>query len=84
MTAVFGAPPDPGTKPVYPFAEWLNGQQWILIRGRDYWGDPGQLTRSLEASARARRLRVVVTGDGSGNLYVRAYPGGADAQTNSS
>lgn len=58
MTAVFASPPEPGTKPQYPFAEWLNGRHWVLTKGRDYWGDPEAMIRSIEASARARRLRM--------------------------
>lgn len=81
MTAVPTAPPDEGTKPTYPFKEWLNGQQWILTRGRDFWGDPDELTRSIRASARARRVNVTVTWDPRQRcLYVRAHHSGpADA-----
>lgn len=80
MTAVFASQPVDGVKPAYPFAEWLDGRQWVLIRGRDFWGDPAQLVRSLEASARARRLRVTTAVDAS-CLYVRASrwdPAGED------
>lgn len=73
MTAVPSAPPDEGVRPAYPFKEWLNGQQWILTRGRDFWGDPDDLVRSLQGSARARRLRVTCTWDPRQRcLYVRA------------
>lgn len=77
MTAVFGSAPDPDAKPVYPFATWLNGSQWVLTRGRDYWGDPAQMIRSLRASARARRVNATITLDERTRaIYVRAdrYP----------
>jgi len=82
MTAVFASPPEPGTRPKYPFAEWLNGQQWVLTRGRDYWGHPDVLIRSIEASARARRLRVTCTYDTNTRcVYVRASTWNPDGET---
>lgn len=81
MTAVFASPPEPGTKPNYPFREWLNGQQWVLTRGRDFWGSSDALIRSLQASARARRLRVTCTTDDAGHVYVRASFWNADGKT---
>jgi len=77
MTAVFASPPEPGTKPQYPFAEWLNGRKWVLVRGRDFWGDPAVLVRSIEASARARRLTVEIKIDG-GLMAVQAVSSGQD------
>lgn len=73
MTVVYASQPDPNSKPAYPFAEWLNGSQWVLTRGRDYWGDPAQMIRSLEASARARRVKVTIALDERTRaIYVRA------------
>jgi len=56
MTSVHATPPVAGTPPVYPFAEWLDGQRWTLNRGRDFWGPPRDFARRIQASARARRL----------------------------
>lgn len=57
MTAVFASPPEPGTKPKYPFAEWLDGREWTLMRGRDFWGDFDTIERQIAGSANSRRLR---------------------------
>lgn len=77
MTTVHASQPEPGEKPVYPFSEWLNGNQWTLTRGRDFWGDLAQFEQSIRASARARRLDVTVTWDELHRvLYVRASPRG--------
>jgi len=75
MTAAHPTRPDPGQKPSYPFREWLDGRQWVLTQGRDFWGDPDELTVSLRASSRARRLDVVCAWDPAQRcLYVRASP----------
>lgn len=66
MTAVFASPPEPGTRPQYPFSQWLDGQAWTLVRGRDFWGPIDAFTRSLRGSANARRvgLRMTPSDDG--------------------
>ena len=72
MTAVFASPPEPGTRPTYPFAEWLDGRWWTLTQGRDFWGPVDSLVRSLEASARARGKTVqVVSVEGTSAIKVR-------------
>lgn len=53
---------------MYPFAEWLDGREWVLIRGRDFWGDFDSIQRKILGSANSRRLRVKMyrTDDGRG------------------
>ena len=79
MTAVHATPPDPSAdKPVYPFAEWLDGRTWRLTRGRDFWGPPWLFARRLQASANARRLCLALFDfdpDGQ-TIELRAVPRG--------
>jgi hypothetical protein len=58
MTTVHPSPPEPGRAPVYPWAEWLDGRQWTLVRGRDYWDENQAMLRRVRSSANARRLKV--------------------------
>lgn len=77
MTAVFASPPEPGTAPTYPFAQWLDGQEWTLVRGRDFWGPVGPFMRQVRGSANSRRLSVNLTPSDDGRaLTVRAVPRG--------
>jgi hypothetical protein len=77
MTAVFASPPEPGTDPKYPFAEWLNGQQWNLRRGRDFWGPPWALAKRIRGSANARGVKVELNySDQGSTMDVRAVPRG--------
>lgn len=75
MTAVHASPPEPGTKPNYPFAEWLNGNKWTLTRGRDYWGPTDQFIRQLRGSANARGVGVDLIVEDCGR-YVMVIPRG--------
>ena len=75
MTAVFASPPEPGTRPKYPFAEWLDGRRWTLVRGRDFWGSPGELRRSVQSAANARRVKVEMSVEG-GTFTIQAVSHG--------
>lgn len=75
MSIVHATPPVAGTPPVYPFAEWLNGQVWTLTRGRDFWGPPLDFARRIQASANGRRIRVILGIDPEGRyIIVEAEP----------
>lgn len=77
MTAVHASPPEPGTAPSYPYAEWFNGQQWTLTRGRDFWGPVGLFMRQVRGSANSRRVKIEMSpGDNGRTLTVRAVPRG--------
>lgn len=60
VTAAFLSPPEPGRVPRYPWAEWLDGREWTLVRGRDYWGTNADFCRRLRGAANARSLRYKV------------------------
>lgn len=75
MTATFLSPPEAGRTPKYPWAEWLDGREWTLVRGRDYWGTNAEFCRRLRSAANSRSLRYKVN-DGDPNfLVLRAFPG---------
>ena len=74
MTAVHASPPEPGTRPQYPFAQWFDGQQWTLVRGRDFWGPVSQFMKQIQGSANARRVCVRMTRSDDGRtLAVKAF-----------
>jgi len=77
MTTVHASPPEPGTKPRYPFDEWLDGREWTLTRGRDFWGDAATFRHRIQGAANARRvgLHVMIAAD-QRHLTVRAVPNG--------
>lgn len=58
MTATFLSPPEAGRTPKYPWAEWLDGREHTLVRGRDYWGTNDDFCRRLRSAANARSLRI--------------------------
>lgn len=60
------SPPEPGKAPKYPFGEWLDGREWTIMRGRDYWCANFEMERRLLASANARRLNVRIRGSNDG------------------
>ena len=45
---------------MFPWAEWLDGREWHLIRGRDFWGPPELFRRRIQASANARSVKVEI------------------------
>lgn len=75
MTAVHPSPPEPGRAPTYPWAEWLNGGQWTLVRGRDYWDENHIFRRRVQNAANSRRVKVLI--DGSDPRYLRVMAVGA-------
>jgi hypothetical protein len=75
MTATHASPPEPGTRPDYPFAEWLDGRLWTLVRGRDYWGSADTFMDRIRGSANARSIRIVMAVEDAGRFVkVRAIP----------
>lgn len=72
MTVVHATRPEDGTRPNYPYAEWLDGRVWTLVRGRDFWGSEQQLVRSLRSSANSRRLSVDIDATNCSAVRVQA------------
>jgi hypothetical protein len=66
------SPPEPGRAPIFPWAEWLNGQTWTLVRGRDYWDDNAKMRRRTQSAANARRVKVLIDGSNPKFLRVKA------------
>lgn len=52
------SPPDPNRPAKYPWDQWLDGQEWTILRGRDYWGDTEAMVARVRRAASRRRLRV--------------------------
>ncbi len=74
MTVAHLSPPEPGVAPKYPWAEWLNGNEWTLVKGRDYWDDNAAMRRRVQSAANARRIKVVIDGSDPRFLRVKAQP----------
>lgn len=69
--------PDPDVAPRYPFAEWLDGRQWTLVRGRDFWGPPYVFAKRIRGAANARSLRVTMNfSDQGSDMTIQAVPRG--------
>jgi hypothetical protein len=76
MTIAHPSPPEPGRVPTYPWAEWLNGREWTLTRGRDYWDENKIMARRIRGAANNLRIPVVIDDSDSRFLRVKAMPRG--------
>lgn len=65
-TALAGAPPK------YPWDKWLNGQTWILVRGKDYQCKNQALVVLAHRSAKIRSKHVSVVVLDKSRVYLRA------------
>lgn len=43
---------------MYPWAEWFDGREWNLVRGRDFWGKPEVFKRRIQNAANGRSVKV--------------------------
>lgn len=68
MTIAHPSPPEPGVAPTYPWAEWLDGRPWTLVRGRDFWPRAEVFRRSIQGAANGRRIKVEIQIDPLGQF----------------
>ena len=74
VTATFLSPPEAGRRPAYPWQQWLDGREWTLVRGRDYWGTNADFCRRLRGAANARSLHIEVDDSDPNFFALRALP----------
>lgn len=72
--AIHLSPPDPQRAPAYPWEQWLDGREWTLAKGRDFWGDTHVMLNRVRRAASRRGLRVVLGQPLPGFLTFKTEP----------
>ncbi len=62
-----------GRQPKYIYADWLDGQIWLLKSGEDFNGKPESMRANINNAARKMGLKVVTRINPEG-LWVQSKP----------
>lgn len=56
----------------YPWGEWLDGDAWLLEKGKDYTRDNDSFRVAVHQAAKSRGMGVMTETTPEGNMIVQA------------
>ena len=62
-----------GRKALYPWAEWLDGQAWLLTKGVDFVTEPDHFRATAFQAAKRNGLKIRTATVAVKNIAIQAY-----------